>query len=123
GPNADLRVRCHLEHSASLVIASRSIRMDWIIHEQSALRRCRAIVTWLAVLLAAIAATARSTPAVVAPGDVITAADAERVKDLVSPGMLWCVRHGFPMRIVAPQPVPEHRAFVAATEKYSAQVR
>jgi hypothetical protein len=37
------------------------------------LRRCRSIVTWLVVLLVAIAATLRSSPADVAPGDVVTA--------------------------------------------------
>ena len=87
------------------------------------MRRCRSIVAWLAIVLAAIAATPCSSAADVAPGDVITAADGERVKDVVSPGMLWCVRHGLPMRIVAPQSVPLRRAFVAATEKYAAQVR
>jgi len=31
----------------------------------------------------------------VVPGDVITKANADKVKDLVSPGMFWCVQHGF----------------------------
>ena len=90
---------------------------------QSARRPRLLVVAWVVALQAAIVGTPRSGAAEVAPGDVVTAADAERVTDLVSPGMLWCVRHGLTMRIVAPQSVPIRRAFVAATEKYAAQVR
>ena len=30
----------------------------------------------------------------VAPGDRITEANVEQVKELISPGLEWCVRHG-----------------------------
>jgi hypothetical protein len=59
----------------------------------------------------------------VQPGDVVTKADAEKVKDLLSPGMYWCVQHGFPMRITEAKSIPLRRAFVEATEKYSGQVK
>jgi hypothetical protein len=77
----------------------------------------------IAVLLALLAAASGSSRADVAPGDVIGTANADRVQELVSPGLLWCVRHGLPMHVVAPESVPIRRAFVAATEKYAAQVR
>ncbi len=59
----------------------------------------------------------------VQPGDVITAATAEKVKDLVSPALYWCVQHGLPMRIVAPRKVSWPIAYEQATEKYAAQVK
>ena len=36
----------------------------------------------------------------VKPGDKITKANADAVKDLVSPGVLWCVKKGLPLNIV-----------------------
>lgn len=59
----------------------------------------------------------------VQPGDLITPANADKVKDIVSPAMYWCVQHGFPLTIVAPRPIAIRKAFVEATEKYSAQVK
>ena len=59
----------------------------------------------------------------VEPGDVITKANAEKVKDLTSPGLYWCVQHGLPMRIVAPRKLAWPPAYREATEKYSAQVK
>ena len=59
----------------------------------------------------------------VQPGDTITKANADKVKDLVSPGMYWCAQHGWPMKIVEAQPIPLRKAFTEATEKYSAQVK
>jgi hypothetical protein len=77
----------------------------------------------IGALLAAAALAAGAARADVEPGDVITRANADEVKDLVSPAMFWCVEHGFPMTIVAPRSIPLRKAFVEATEKYSAQVR
>ena len=59
----------------------------------------------------------------VQPGDVITKANAEQVKDLTSPGLYWCVQHGLPMRIVAPRKLAWPPAYREATEKYSPQVK
>jgi len=68
---------------------------------------------------------AAATPlrADVQPGDRITAANADKVKDLVSPAMYWCVQKGFPMTIAEPRKITLRRAFVEATEKYSSQVK
>ena len=79
----------------------------------------RAVVGASAVVLL-LAAAARAD---VQPGDVITRANAEKTKGLVSPAMQWCVERGFPMTIVAARPITLRKAFVEATEKYSAQVK
>jgi hypothetical protein len=59
----------------------------------------------------------------VEPGDVITKANAEKVQDLTSPGLHWCVQHGLPMRIMAPRARAWPPAYRDATEKYSGQVK
>ena len=78
-----------------------------------------------AFVLAALAllVPAGRTHAQVSPGETITKASADKVKDLVSPGMFWCVQHGFPMKIVETKPLPWKRAYKEATEKYSGQVK
>jgi len=77
----------------------------------------------LGSLLALVVALGGTASADVRPGDVITRANADTVKDLVSPGMYWCVQRGFPMKITETQKIPLRRALTEATEKYSAQVR
>ncbi len=83
--------------------------------------RCRgglAVAVSVATLLIAAAVHAD-----VQPGDVINTANADKVKDLVSPAMFWCVQHGFPLTIVETKSIALRKAFVEATEKYSAQVK
>ena len=82
--------------------------------------QCRSQIALAAAVLAALAAG--PVRADVQVGDVITTANADKVKDLTSPGVFWCVQHGWPMKIVATQSVPQRKAFTEATEKYSAQV-
>jgi len=43
----------------------------------------------------------RPTLAQPKPGDSMTSADADRVNDLVSPGVDWLVRRGMAMKIIA----------------------
>jgi len=76
----------------------------------------------LAILLAALVAVATAR-AEVKPGEVITAKDADRVKDLVSPGVEWLVRRGMAMKIIAFQKTDDPPAFQAATEKYAGQTK
>jgi hypothetical protein len=59
----------------------------------------------------------------VSPGDKITDANLDQVKDLVSPGMEWCIKHGWPITIVEPKKVEWPKAYKDATEKYSGQVK
>ena len=49
----------------------------------------------LIVLCFAAAASAQ-----VKPGDVIGKKDADRIKDLVSPGIVWLVQRGMEMKII-----------------------
>ena len=59
----------------------------------------------------------------VAVGDVITAANVDKAGDLISPGIKWIVERGMKMTIVETETVPLPKAYLAATEKYSAQVK
>jgi hypothetical protein len=59
----------------------------------------------------------------VAPGDRITEQNVDKVKDLISPGLEWCIRHGWPLTIVAPKHIEWPKAYKEATEKYAAQVK
>lgn len=72
-----------------------------------------------AIMLFSCAALAAELDA----GDRVSKANAERIKDLVSPGVYWAVENGMEMDIVAYSPIPTPRAYQQATEKYSAQVR
>ncbi|HJQ84552.1 MAG TPA: DUF1329 domain-containing protein [Candidatus Binatia bacterium] len=74
----------------------------------------------LSLALAALAGTARAD---VVPGDVITAENVDKVKDLVSPGLEWCIRRGWPITIIAPKRIEWPQAYREATEKYATQVR
>src|SRR5207247_8776620 len=53
------------------------------------------------VVAGAVAALllARAAHADVAPGDRITEANVEQVKELISPGLEWCIRHGVPRTV------------------------
>jgi len=51
----------------------------------------------------ALASTVGPVRADVSPGDRITDQNIDKVKDLVSPGMEWVLKHGWPMSIVGPQ--------------------
>jgi hypothetical protein len=80
--------------------------------------------TFLA-LLVGIAALVLRAPASgdVKPGDVITAANVDQAKDLISPGLEWCVKHGLPMKIGETKAITWPKAYKDATEKFSGQVK
>ena len=78
----------------------------------------RAAVAGLCLLACAVAARAE-----IAPGTVINKANADQVKDLVSPGVLWCVQHGMAMKIVPYKKIEWNPPYKEATEKYSGQVK
>ncbi|HEY2773466.1 MAG TPA: DUF1329 domain-containing protein [Candidatus Binatia bacterium] len=59
----------------------------------------------------------------VKPGDKIDKTNAERVKDLVSPGVRWCVENGMEINVVPYEKIPVPADYQAATEKYSPQVK
>jgi hypothetical protein len=78
----------------------------------------------IAVLSASVGALlALSAYADVQPGDIITKENLDKAKDLISPGVQWCVRHGMVMKIVPYKKIEWDKMFKEATEKYSAQVK
>ncbi len=78
---------------------------------------CTALVLIASGPLAALAS------ADVTPGTVINKANADRVKDLVSPGVMWCLQHGMVMKITPYQKIEWNPPYKAATEKYAGQVK
>ena len=65
----------------------------------------------------------RSVLADVAPGDKINAGNVAKAKDLLSPGMEWCVKRGFPITVTETKRVEWPKAYKEATEKYAPQVK
>jgi hypothetical protein len=57
----------------------------------------------------------------VAPGDVVTKQNAEKIDGLVAEGVKWAVINGMDMQIVPYQRIPMPSAYLAATEKYASQ--
>ena len=73
-----------------------------------------------AIGLVACAGLARAD---VVPGDKITEANIDKVKDLISPGMEWCIKRGWPITIGETKRIEWQKAYKDATEKYAAQVK
>ena len=67
--------------------------------------------------------TAGVARADVSPGDKITMDNVDKVKDLVSPGLEWCIKHGLPMSIIETKRLEWPKAYKEATEKYAGQVK
>jgi len=74
------------------------------------------------IALTSLAITGLSN-AGVNPGDTITADQADKVADLVSPGNLLLVRQGMTMKIIPTERLEWPPPYKAATEKYHAQVQ
>jgi hypothetical protein len=72
--------------------------------------------------MAAVVILAASARADVVPGDTIGASNIEKAKGLLSPGMEWCVRRGFPITVTESKRVEWPKAYKDATEKYAPQV-
>ncbi len=79
-----------------------------------------AIVGTMMLLVAASGGTPRAD---VVPGDRITDQNVEKIEDMVSPGVRWCIEHGFPLTIGETRRVEWPRAYREATERYASQVR
>jgi hypothetical protein len=76
----------------------------------------------LAALLLVVGPTVASAQAP-APGTVINKANADTVKDMVSPGVMWCLQHGMAMKIIPYKKIEWPPLYKEATEKYSGQVK
>ena len=77
----------------------------------------------ISVLALAAAILAPAAIAQVKAGDKITKANADTIKDLVSPGVLWAVKRGMEITVIDPKPIPWPAVYKQATEKYSSQVK
>src|SRR5262245_15463140 len=80
------------------------------------------------IALATLALTAgvvagRVAQADVSPGDKINAGNVDKVKNLISPGLEWCIKRGFPVTITETKSVEWPKAYKEATEKYAPQVK
>jgi hypothetical protein len=73
-----------------------------------------------ALLSGGIAGVARAD---VSPGDKINDQNVDKVKDLISPGLEWCIRRGLPITVTESKRVERPRAYKEATEKYAGQVK
>jgi hypothetical protein len=73
--------------------------------------------------MVAVLVTAFTARADVVPGDVITAENVDKVKNLISPGLEWCIRHGFPITITETKRFEWPKAYKEATERYASQVK
>src|SRR5438309_5024258 len=80
----------------------------------------RWLVGLLVISFALLAAPLRAD---VVPGDKITDQNIDKVKDLTSPGLEWCIKHGFPITIGETKKVEWPKAYKEATEKYASQVK
>jgi hypothetical protein len=59
----------------------------------------------------------------VSPGTKIGPDNVAAAKDLLSPGMEWCVKRGWPITVSETKKIEWPRAYKEATEKYAAQVK
>jgi hypothetical protein len=73
---------------------------------------------WCALVGAAVLALAGSVPARadVSPGDKIDDKNMDKVKGLVSPGMEWCIKRGWPITIGETKRIEWPKAYKEATE-------
>jgi hypothetical protein len=58
----------------------------------------------------------------VEPGDLISRSNVERARELLHPGLLWCVDHGLVMEIVPYKGATYPPVYQRATEQYAARV-
>jgi hypothetical protein len=85
------------------------------------MRKTTIVGCMLAVAIFALGAG--TVRAQVKPGDMITYENMEKVRNLVSPGVMYKLNQGMSMKIVTPSRLDWPPPFKEATEKYSAQVR
>jgi hypothetical protein len=86
--------------------------------------RHRSRTAWLALLIGtAVTGLALQVRADVQPGDVITKDNVDKAKDLISPGVEWCVRHGMKMNVIPYKKIEWNKPYREATEKYAGQTK
>ena len=109
--------------SLSEHVAGANISPIWDVEAMGGVLMLRNVGRCVPASMVFVLAAATFAHADAKPGDRITAENVETVKDLISPGLAWCIRHGWPITIVGSQRIEWPRAYKEATEKYAAQVR
>ena len=79
--------------------------------------------SWCVIMALVLSALGASVHADVAPGDKINATNVAKAKDLISPGLEWCIKRGFPITVGESKRVEWPKAYKEATEKYAPQVK
>ena len=79
--------------------------------------------SWCVTMALVLSALVASVYADVAPGDKIDATNVAKAKDLISPGLEWCIKRGFPITVGESKRVEWPKAYKEATEKYAPQVK
>jgi hypothetical protein len=79
--------------------------------------------SWCVTIVLVLSALGANVHADVAPGDKINATNVAKAKDLISPGLEWCIKRGFPITVVESKRVEWPKAYKEATEKYAPQVK
>ncbi|MBI1813615.1 MAG: DUF1329 domain-containing protein [Deltaproteobacteria bacterium] len=75
------------------------------------------------VATALLLGTTSLAPADVEPGQTISKDNIDKVADLVSPGVKWCIERGMQLKIVPYKKIEWDKAFREATEKNAGQVK
>jgi hypothetical protein len=79
-----------------------------------------------ALAVALVSGALLMAPAVradVSPGEKYDASNVDKIKNLISPGLEWCIKWGFPITIGEYKKVEWPQAYKEATEKYASQVK
>jgi Protein of unknown function (DUF1329) len=79
--------------------------------------------SWLVLLVLLALAVAPRASAEPKPGDRFGASNVAEIEKMISPGVAWCVQHGMPITITETQSIQAPPEYLAATEKYSSQVK
>ena len=82
-------------------------------------------IPWLVLPVLALGGllSAPAARADVAVCEKITEQNVDKVKDLLSPGMEWCVKRGWPITVSETKRIEWPKAYAEATEKYASQVK
>src|SRR5689334_16422120 len=57
------------------------------------------------------------------PGDTFNKDNIDKLGELVSPGVKWCMQRGLQIKVVPYKKIEWNKEFREATEKYSSQVK
>ncbi|MFQ5352041.1 MAG: DUF1329 domain-containing protein [Candidatus Binatia bacterium] len=80
------------------------------------------LTTAAAATALVLVALSAASAAEIGPGSTVDKTNVQLVKDVIPPGVAWCVGNGMTMEIVPYKEIPAPRLYAEATEKYASQV-